>query len=398
MALCTPPLVVDPDAPEDRYSRLRLIPWWDQEKLRRARVMVVGAGALGNELLKSLALLGVGHVLIVDLDRIENSNLSRSVLYRAEDEGEFKAEVAARRVREINPDVQAKAVVGNVITDIGLGVFRAMDVVLGGLDNREARVAINQSCWRTGTPWVDGAIEVLIGVARVFVPPDGPCYECTMGETDYRLLNLRKSCTLLSRGEMLAGKVPTTPTTASVIAGIQVQEAVKLIHRRQDLPTLSGRGFVYNGLTYDSYVVTYARRNDCPAHDSFGEVLTTPLSAHETTLGQALSLARELLGRDAVLEFSRELVTGFTCERCGTSARRIDQLGRLTESDARCPGCGGMRRPEFTHSIQGNEPYLDMTLKDAGIPPFDILTARDGLKMVHFELGGDREEALGGAG
>src|SRR6185295_5874786 len=98
----TPELVIDDS---DRYSRLRLIPWWRQEKLAAARVLVVGAGALGNEVIKNLALLGVGTVFVIDLDTVEPSNLSRSVLFRSEDGGKPKAEVAARRSEEINPDV-----------------------------------------------------------------------------------------------------------------------------------------------------------------------------------------------------------------------------------------------------------------------------------------------------
>lgn len=78
---------VPPAIPEDRFARFRLIGWWDQQRLSAAKVLVVGAGALGNEIVKNLALLGVGNLLIADLDRIENSNLSRSVLYRAADQG-----------------------------------------------------------------------------------------------------------------------------------------------------------------------------------------------------------------------------------------------------------------------------------------------------------------------
>src|SRR5262249_3602554 len=147
-----------------------------------------------------------------------------------EDCGLPKAEVAARRAREIYPGMRVQPFHGNIVYDLGLGVFRWADVILGGLDNREARVAINQAAARTGRAWIDGAIERLEGVARVFDAANGPCYECTMGENDWKMLEARRSCALLSRNEMEHGKVPTTPTTAAVVAGIQTQEAVKLLH------------------------------------------------------------------------------------------------------------------------------------------------------------------------
>src|SRR6516165_5841408 len=96
-------LRVAPDADEDRFARFRLISWWDQQRLASARVLVIGAGALGNEILKNLALLGVGRVFLADLDRVANSNLSRSVLFREADCGRPKVEVAAERAHEIYP-------------------------------------------------------------------------------------------------------------------------------------------------------------------------------------------------------------------------------------------------------------------------------------------------------
>src|SRR5436309_2540858 len=90
---------------EDRFERFRLIGWWDQRRLARAKALVVGAGALGNEIIKNLALLGWGNLLIADKDHVENSNLSRSVLYRERDNGKSKAEVAARAAKEIYPGI-----------------------------------------------------------------------------------------------------------------------------------------------------------------------------------------------------------------------------------------------------------------------------------------------------
>ena len=158
---------------EDRFDRFRLISWWDQNRLASAKVLVVGAGALGNELVKNLALLGVGHVLIADMDAIENSNLSRSVLYREKDNGTQKSIAAARAAKDIYPDMKVHHFDGNVVHDLGLGVYRWADVILGGLDNREARLSINRNSYKVNKPWIDGAIEQIQGIVRVFAPP-GP--------------------------------------------------------------------------------------------------------------------------------------------------------------------------------------------------------------------------------
>ena len=114
---------------------------------------------------------------------------------------------------------------GDVIVDVGLGLFKDVDLVIGCLDNREARLWVNRQCWKASTPWIDAGIQEIQGVVKVFVPPDSACYECTMTERDYQLLNRRYSCPLLSRDEILSGKVPTAPTIASMMAVLEVQEA-----------------------------------------------------------------------------------------------------------------------------------------------------------------------------
>ena len=137
--------VFDSEVSEDRFSRLRLISWWDQEKIVKCRLLVVGAGALGNEILKNAALLGFTQVVVVDLDRIEESNLSRAVLYRSEDVGKFKAEAAASAYRSLAPDARVQPLVANIVHGCGLGLFDWSDVIVAGLDNREARLWINRS-------------------------------------------------------------------------------------------------------------------------------------------------------------------------------------------------------------------------------------------------------------
>ena len=125
----------------------------------------------------------------------------------------------------------------DVLTDLGLGLVDSADVVICCVDNREARLWINRLCWKVGTPWIDGGIQEINGVAKVFVPPHGSCYECAMTENDYRLIQLRYSCPLLRREDLQQGKVPTAPTIASIVGGLQVQEALKLLH---GLPSAEG--------------------------------------------------------------------------------------------------------------------------------------------------------------
>ncbi|HEX4124234.1 MAG TPA: ThiF family adenylyltransferase [Tepidisphaeraceae bacterium] len=382
-------------AEEDRFSRFKLIGWWDQSKLARAKVLVVGAGALGNEIVKNLALLGVGNVLIADMDRIENSNLSRSILYRAEDNGRFKAEAAAEAARNIWPGINAHAFVGNVVYDLGMGVYRWADVVLGGLDNREARLAINRNCWRVGRAWIDGAIEQIQGTARVFAPVDdaAPCYECTMSATDWKLLQHRRSCNLLSRPEMEAGKTPTTPTISSIIAGIQCQEAVKLIH---GLDTLRGKGFVFDGRTADSYQIEFQRKANCFSHETLETIIPLEAGVADITARQLLAEARGSLGPAAELELGRDMLEKLRCPHCGKEEELFASLGKVPAAKAACPACGEAHREVVTfYKIRGNEAFLDRTLEEIGVPAFDIIIARGSGRVAGFELAGDGATVLG---
>jgi adenylyltransferase/sulfurtransferase len=381
------------DFEEDRYSRLRLIPWWEQQRLSDATILVVGAGAIGNELIKDLALLGIGRILIADMHRIEHTNLTRSVLFRSEDVGRYKAEVAAESAMELNPDVKAKAYTANIIDDVGLGLFRRTDVVLAGLDNREARLAINQACYRVNKPWIDGAIEVLNGFARVFIPPDGACYECTMTETDWKLINKRKSCALLTHQQMAEGKIPTTPTSSAIIAGVQVQEMLKLLHSDRALPTLAGKCYVFNGLTHDSYVVQYQRKPDCMSHDTYDFIEERPWSVHGMTLGELIAAVKAEMGDNAVVDLDRDIATEARCT-CGQSKALYMPIHKLTGEAVACPDCGKPMSFESVHSLTGVEPFLDKKVIEIGIPPLHIVIGRCARQMRYFEFSADEKEVF----
>lgn len=373
---------------EDRYSRLRLIAWWKQEKISAAKVLVVGAGALGNEVLKNFALLGVGKIFIIDFDDIEDSNLTRSVLYRASDNGSKKVHAAKRAIEDINPDIRVIALDGNVITDLGLGVFADMDVVVGCLDNREARLWINRSCWKVGTPWIDGAIQEISGVVKVFTPPDSACYECAMTERDYQLINLKYSCPLLKREDLLQGKVPTAPTISSIVGGMQAQEALKIIH---EMPVDAGQIAVFNGVSNQFYKTRLPFREDCLSHETYPAWEDLDLGV-EVTVDEFF---RAVGGEGAVLHFERDLLVDLYCPACDLRREVLRPLHSVKFEEGHCAGCGEVCQTEIIHELSSESPFGGKSLKDMGIPPYEIVRVSSKDDTRFYRLAGDREAVLG---
>lgn len=374
---------------EDRFARLEAIPWWRQSRLAAARILVVGAGALGNEVIKNLALLGVGHLAIADRDHVERSNLSRSVLFRESDEGRPKATCAAEAARSLFPALRTHALVGDLLADLGLGWFRWADVVIGAVDNREARVWINSACARMGRPWFDGGIEVLLGVVRGFAPPRTACYECTMSQRDWDLLNQRRSCSLLARRAHADQGTPTTPTTAAVIGALQVQEAVKFLHDRD--PML-GRGWFFDGAGHASYGVNYPIHPDCPWHTPPVDIVALDALGSDSPLSLAAAEAGRRLGGLTALDLSRELVESLACPRCARREEVFRPADQLAPDRLRCPGCGAENVPAFLHSIPASSPLLARTPAQLGLPRWDILWARHGDASLGLEFSADRPD------
>ena len=380
-----------PNLQKDRLGTFEFISWWEREKVQQAKVLVIGAGALGNEVIKNLALMGVGYIFIVDFDNIEAANLSRSVLFRETDNHRSKAEVVAARAKSINPQIHVQYLNADVTTGLGLGIIRRMDAIIGCLDNREARLAVNRYCYWMDKPWVDGAIQELLGLMRVFVPGQGACYECTLTEQALRDLSLRYSCQLLARQNVLLGKVPTTPTIASIIGGIQSQEALKLIH---DMPVEPGKVVHFNGLNNDMHTTAYVPRDDCESHWTYGEITELPARAERATLEDILRIARADLGQEAVVELDQELVTSLECPSCHTFEEVLRPVSEITFEAGHCPTCGELREAQFTHMISGEENFLHRTLANVGVPPLHILRAHNGFEYRFYELSGDLSEAL----
>ncbi|MDD1770705.1 MAG: ThiF family adenylyltransferase [Methanomassiliicoccales archaeon] len=248
---------------EDRLDRSRRLGWLDVDRIGMARFLVVGAGALGNEVIKDLVLSGARHVVLVDMDRVVRSNLNRCVFFREEDArlGLDKATVVARRARELDPDVEIDAVVRR-IQDLPSTTFEEVDIIFGCLDNVAARMHVNAEAYRSSTPYIDGGTSGALGKVQVVIPP-GPCLQCATNATHSKVLERRFSCTG-SDVSYFEPKLAAEITTTSVIAAIQVREGLKLLSGAGDR-CLAGMLF-YDGLNNRTEVFEVQLDESCPVH------------------------------------------------------------------------------------------------------------------------------------
>ncbi len=196
-----------------------------QRRIRDSSVLLAGAGAIGNEVAKNLAMLGVGRVFIVDRDIVEMSNVSRMVLFQQNDLGRNKAEVLAGNLHRKYPFVQTIAFRGD-LEKMPLKFYLDSDVVVCGLDNVVSRIFLTQICRKYSIPLVDGGITGLNGRVHVYLPPDDACPVCMFPPNQYsKIVGLRNPCDAPLEQEA----VPSFATTISLVSSILAQETIKLI-------------------------------------------------------------------------------------------------------------------------------------------------------------------------
>ncbi|WP_281020113.1 ThiF family adenylyltransferase [Minwuia sp. IMCC3060] len=215
----------------DRYQRHSLIEWFSQEEINALNVCVVGAGAVGNEIVKNLALLGVGNIDVFDFDTIERHNLTRSVLFRENDIGRAKAEVVAERARKLDPNLNIRPYLGDFWELLGPIDFQRFDVVFCCVDNFEARLKLNRLCYLTSTDLVNVGIDSRFSSVEVYpfkAKPETTCYECAIPDSVYTRISERYSCGWLKKVSFIEKKIPTTIVTSSVGASIATSLGLRL--------------------------------------------------------------------------------------------------------------------------------------------------------------------------
>jgi len=236
----------------DRYSRqimLEEIGYQGQLKLRVAKVCVVGVGGLGNPITTRLAAMGIGKLRIIDRDVIELSNLHRQTMFDESDIGQVKVEVAAMKLKKLNPDVEIESLPISINDYTALDAVEGCDVVIDALDSVNARYALNKACVEKNIPFVTGAAVGVSGQAFTILPHQSACYSCMFPALDEDSM---PTCSIEG----------VHPSILSVIGGIEVAEAVKIIIGKK--PSLSDK-IIHVDLENLDFVMTRTfKAEECP--------------------------------------------------------------------------------------------------------------------------------------
>lgn len=379
-----------------------LLSWFKKEKVKDARVLVAGAGALGNEVVKNLALFGVGHIYVVDFDQIEISNLTRSVLFREEDaySHAFKADIVAKRAMEINPQIKVTSIVGNLFSEVGFGLYNSADVVIGCLDSRIARYQLNRLCMRAGKTWIDGSIENMTGAVRVYAP-EKSCYECGLSREEFNNIMLRTGCADVVRTQGKAGRIATTPISASIVGAMQVQEAMKVIHKEdgQETPfkTLEGKMLRYEGMTNSMNIYKFASwKSNCPAHERWDKITQGIKLSATQTVAQVLKKLKESLNVNVVEinmrnnKFIDKIISDHPEKEFEVMIpeSKLDAYIKQDE-ELRKLSYRTLFHKHFYENIDKAFPYKNLTLQQIGIPLFDVIEVSTDKGVYHVELTDD---------
>jgi adenylyltransferase/sulfurtransferase len=236
-----------------RYSRhlaLAEVGVEGQRRLKAARVLVVGAGGLGSPAALYLAAAGIGQIMVLDYDVVDVTNLQRQVLFRSDHVGQAKAEIAARELRRLNPEIRVEALTTALTRANALDLIAQYDVVVDGTDNFPTRYLVNDACALTGKPYVYGSILRFDGQVSVFDARRGPCYRCLFREPPPP--GLVPNCAE-------AGVLGALP---GIIGSIQALETIKLILDRAD--TLIGRLVLFDALRFRWRELELRKNPDCP--------------------------------------------------------------------------------------------------------------------------------------
>lgn len=336
--------------------------------------MVVGCGSLGNELLKDLVLLGVQHLVLVDFDRVEQSNLSRTVLYTPDDVGRYKVEAARDKLLQMNPSLEIETLCADIVHEVALGLIARMDVVVSCVDSRWVRFMINRHCMRTGRVWVDGGINQTEGSVRVFGERVKNCYACNLGNKGMEELRRRMPCSNTIRRMEKEGHVPTGIIPASVIGAVMAQQVMQVIDGGEI--SLEGYMFSFDADTLQGKkVLLQAYDDDCVEHEQWGPVKKTKVTVDDT-VGQIVShLGRIFLRDDCFVDYIIDRIDDHRYDVMCPGRKVVDMMEQCQQLRGRLTS--DFYQHEY-REVAESFPYPELTLRELGIPEGDIIQTNRG--------------------
>jgi len=228
----------------DRQIKIPNIGEEGQKKLKSAKVLVAGAGGIGSVATIYLAAAGIGHIVIVDKDRVDITNLNRQIVHWEEDIGKFKAISAAEKLRRMNSDIHVEGVVEEIKEDNVEALLEGVDVVIDALDNYETRFLLNKAIVKKGIAMVHGAVYGFEGQIMTIVPGKTACLRCLYKDVKSRNF------------------IPVLGIAPAVIGALEVAEAVKYLTGTGEL--LLNRMLLFDGEQMRFYEVQVQRDPKCP--------------------------------------------------------------------------------------------------------------------------------------
>ncbi len=230
----------------ERYDRqIRVFGVEGQKKLKNTSVLVAGAGGLGSIVSYYLVAMGIGKLILVDDGVVELSNLNRQILYTTADLGKYKVDVAAKKLKQLNPEVDVVGVRERITEENVHRLVKPVDIVIDALDNWETRLILNKACVELGKPLIHGGVRGFYGQVMVVIPGKTPCLQCIMPKP----LRVKEV-------------IPIVPSTVGVIGSLEVNEAIKIITGAAT-PILN-KLVIYDGRSLTIEHIQVKRNPKCP--------------------------------------------------------------------------------------------------------------------------------------
>ncbi|MBQ4405713.1 MAG: ThiF family adenylyltransferase [Bacteroidales bacterium] len=378
--------------------------------IKNLRILVVGAGAGGNEMLKNLLLMGFGNITIIDFDTVEDSNLSRTTLFKKEDIGKSKSLTAAQRLQEMalhdNPHIVGLH--GNLMTDFGKGIFLEHDVVFCCVDTQKCRAYINDWCVRTRTPFFEmGFREYTVDVC--FFAPEGKmtqrngkvidklptddgyfpkfnndfsvCLREEIGQGFFE--EKRNPCSRFKVEDTNFAKIPTIQVSAAMAGTFCATELMKFLDGKD---SIRNKMLMYFGLTFETIICNFKRNPDCKIHDEKYGFLEMEIASNATFF-DVIDKLEQQTSKNVLLKLPDEFIISGKCHICGKPIIINKRSLEVWDKERWCEDCRN-EHPDFQNKIEyGNdflkvprelthnspEKILSRKICESGIPQNDIV-------------------------